>query len=406
MRARLVSEEELPPHLPVRHFRGSGSGGLNRGRRLAGNAHRHDRLVAALCVVALGARPFIHHLVRRCICHLRLQRGLRLHGLSGFGANNLLLTAQQVQRLEAGIEVHHHQEQQQDADEDGDAAWIDRPVLHDAGILPAAAVLGKKGGTICCFIRPQQRCTLRLRYTTTKGLDPTMKVLLIKDVYKLGRAGDVKKVADGYGRNFLLTQGLAVLATAGTVRTAEKIRAQAEIKRAALNTELKGLSDEIAALTLAFPVKAGETGKLYGSITTQDIATAVQEQTRYEVKRQQIDMQPIRTIGEFRGRVRLTVDLIPEVRILVHREGESAEAAAQAAAEAAALAETESRDAEKAVKARARMKAAESETAEGAPAEGAPPTEEKPQKAKPRKKKAESETAESTSAEEAAPSAK
>jgi large subunit ribosomal protein L9 len=233
-----------------------------------------------------------------------------------------------------------------------------------------------------------------------------MKVLLIKDVYKLGRAGDVKKVADGYGRNFLLTQGLAVLATAGTVRTAEKIRAQAEIKRAALNTELKGLSDEIAALTLAFPVKAGETGKLYGSITTQDIATAVQEQTRYEVKRQQIDMQPIRTIGEFRGRVRLTVDLIPEVRILVHREGESAEAAAQAAAEAAALAETESRDAEKAVKARARMKAAESETAEGAPAEGAPPTEEKPQKAKPRKKKAESETAESTSAEEAAPSAK
>jgi len=200
-----------------------------------------------------------------------------------------------------------------------------------------------------------------------------MKVLLIKDVYKLGRAGDVKKVADGYGRNFLLTQGLAVLATSGTIKTAEKIRAQAEIKRAALNSELKGLSDQIAALSLAFPVKAGETGKLYGSITTQDVATAIQEQTRYEVKRQQIDMQPIRMIGEFRAHVRLTVDLIPEVRILVHREGESPEAAAQAAAEAAARAEADAHAEEKAQKARARKKATESEgdTSEAAPAQEA-----------------------------------
>lgn len=186
-----------------------------------------------------------------------------------------------------------------------------------------------------------------------------MKVLLIRDVYKLGRAGDVKKVADGYGRNFLLTQGLAVLATTGTIKTAEKIRAQAEIKRAALNSELKGLSEQIAALSLAFPVKAGETGKLYGSITTQDVASAIQEQTRYEIKRQQIDMQPIRTIGEFRARVRLTVDLIPEVRILVHREGESPEAAAQAAAEAALLAEAAAQADEKAQRARARKKTAE-----------------------------------------------
>src|SRR5512139_395364 len=168
-----------------------------------------------------------------------------------------------------------------------------------------------------------------------------MKVLLIKDVYKLGRAGDVKKVADGYGRNFLLTQRLAVLATPGTLKTAEKIRAQAEIQRAAQNSELKGLAEQVNGLTLAFPVKAGETGKLYGSITTQDVATAIQEQTRYAVKRQQIDMQPIRNIGEFKARVRLTVDLIPEIKILVHREGESAESAAQAAAEAAALAQAE-----------------------------------------------------------------
>ena len=65
-----------------------------------------------------------------------------------------------------------------------------------------------------------------------------MKVLLIKDVYKLGRAGDVKRVADGYGRNFLLPQGMAVLATAGAMKTAERIRTKATEKRAILNDEM------------------------------------------------------------------------------------------------------------------------------------------------------------------------
>ncbi len=163
-----------------------------------------------------------------------------------------------------------------------------------------------------------------------------MKVLLIKDVYKLGRAGDVKKVADGYGRNFLLTQGLAVLATPGAMKQVEKIKAQAEVKRAEQNSELKELADHINGITLTFAAKAGETGKLYGSITTQDVATAIMEQTKYEVKRQQIDMQPIREIGDFKAHVRLTIDLIPEIKILVHREGELAEAEAAAEAEAPA----------------------------------------------------------------------
>lgn len=155
-----------------------------------------------------------------------------------------------------------------------------------------------------------------------------MKVLLIKDVYKLGRAGDVKKVADGFGRNFLLPQKLAVLATPGAMKTSEKIRSQGEVQRAKLNSELKDLSDHVNGVILTFAAKAGETGKLYGSITTQDVAAAIVEQTKYEVKRQQIDMQPIRELGEFKAHVRLTIDLVPEVKIIVHREGESAEAAA------------------------------------------------------------------------------
>jgi large subunit ribosomal protein L9 len=157
-----------------------------------------------------------------------------------------------------------------------------------------------------------------------------MKVMLIKDVYKLGRAGDVKKVADGYGRNFLVPQGLAVLATPGALKQVERIKAQAEIRRAEQNKELQGLADDIEGVVLTFAAKAGETGKLYGSITTQNVADALQEKTRYEVKRHQIDMQPIRNLGEFTANVRLTMDLVPEIKIIVHRDGEALEEAAPA----------------------------------------------------------------------------
>ena len=150
-----------------------------------------------------------------------------------------------------------------------------------------------------------------------------MKVLLIKDVYKLGRAGDIKKVADGYGRNFLLPQGLAVLATEGALKQVQKIKSQAEVRRNTQNNELKGVADLIKDVILIFPAKAGDTGKLYGSITTGDIAAALTEKIRFEVKRQQVDTQPIRSLGEFTAHVRLTMDLVPELKIIVHREGEA-----------------------------------------------------------------------------------
>ena len=179
-----------------------------------------------------------------------------------------------------------------------------------------------------------------------------MKVLLIKDVYKLGRAGDIKKVADGYGRNFLLPQGLAVLANEGALKQIQKIKSQAEIRRNAQNNELKGLADQIREVTLVFPAKAGETGKLYGSITPSDIASALTEKIRFEVKRQQIDTQPIRTLGEFTAHVRLTMDLVPEIKIIVHREGESLEAVTGMQQEAEKPAKAEKKE-EPAVEAKA-----------------------------------------------------
>jgi large subunit ribosomal protein L9 len=150
-----------------------------------------------------------------------------------------------------------------------------------------------------------------------------MKVLLLKDVHKLGRAGDIKKVANGYGRNYLIPQGLAMLATQGAIKQAEHIRVRANEQREVLNLEMGDLAEKIAGTSLEFPSKAGETDTLYGSITTQMIANALSEAVGTEIDRRIIDAQPIRSLGIHSVSVRLTVDTIPEVRVVVYREGES-----------------------------------------------------------------------------------
>ena len=158
-----------------------------------------------------------------------------------------------------------------------------------------------------------------------------MKVLLLKDVYKLGHAGDVKKVADGYGRNFLLPQGLAALATPGALKTVEMIRERAAIERAQLNEEMSGVAALLENLELQFFSKAGETGKLYGSITNQMVVDEINNRLGTSFTRHQIETDPIRTLGEHITTVRLTVDLNPKIKVFVNREGEAAKVAARKA---------------------------------------------------------------------------
>ena len=149
-----------------------------------------------------------------------------------------------------------------------------------------------------------------------------MKVLLLKDVYKLGRAGDIKKVANGYGRNFLIPQGFAIPATPNSIKMAESIGKKASERRAVLNNELKGVADLLQGLELRFPVKAGETGKLYGSVSAQMIIDKIKEIKDIEIVRHQLVMEPIRNLGEFDIPVNLTLDLVPEIKVIIHREGE------------------------------------------------------------------------------------
>ena len=154
-----------------------------------------------------------------------------------------------------------------------------------------------------------------------------MKVLLLKDVFKLGRAGEIKKVADGYGRNYLLPQGLAALATPGMLKQADRIREKATEERARLNQELSSVAEVLETLELIFPVKAGEMGRLYGSVTTGMIADAIKDKSELVVDRRQIDSQPIKSIGVHEVDIRLTVDLVPQVKVVVHREDEPPESA-------------------------------------------------------------------------------
>jgi large subunit ribosomal protein L9 len=162
-----------------------------------------------------------------------------------------------------------------------------------------------------------------------------MKVLLLKDVYKLGRAGDVKKVADGYGRNFLIPQKLAMLATSGAVKQAEKIRQAALAERTRLNQEMGSVAEKLQAVTLTFTARAGETGRLYGSITSGDISAAIERETGIHIDRRHIAHQPLRELGTQKVAIRLTVDLIPEIIVVVKGEGEEESAAGSSPAPAA-----------------------------------------------------------------------
>ncbi|MFN2304969.1 MAG: 50S ribosomal protein L9 [Anaerolineales bacterium] len=150
-----------------------------------------------------------------------------------------------------------------------------------------------------------------------------MKVLLIKDVYKLGRAGEVKKVAAGYGRNYLIPNGFAIPATSGSMQQAERIKVKATELRAALNEELSDIAEVLSGKTLNYAVKAGETGHLYGSVSSEDIVAEIEAKFEIELEKRQVETEPIRQLGTYTVPVHLTMDLVPEITVIVHREGEA-----------------------------------------------------------------------------------
>ena len=154
-----------------------------------------------------------------------------------------------------------------------------------------------------------------------------MRVLLLRDHDKLGKAGDIKNVADGYARNFLLPRGLAVLATAGALKQAETIRRSEEKRRARLFAEAQAVANQLTGTTLIFHALASEAGKLYGSITAGDIAEAVQREKGIELDKRRIELrEPLRSLGTHTVSVRLAAELVPLLTVIIEPQTEAAAA--------------------------------------------------------------------------------
>jgi large subunit ribosomal protein L9 len=161
-----------------------------------------------------------------------------------------------------------------------------------------------------------------------------MKVLLKRDVTKLGKAGVVKNVADGYGRNYLIPQGLAALATPGALKQAETLARAEQKRQAALASEASSLAEQLAQISVSFKMRAGEAGKLYGSVTSQNIVDEVKRVSGLDVDRRKVELrEPIRALGAHKVAVRLASELAPEITVNVVREDTSyGEAVATSAA--------------------------------------------------------------------------
>jgi len=148
-----------------------------------------------------------------------------------------------------------------------------------------------------------------------------VRVLLMKDVDNLGRAGDVKEVADGYGRNFLLRRKLAVAAGKGAEAEATRLR-DATVKREMKDrNEAQAVADEIDNKTVVVRLKVGAEEKAFGSITNQDVAAALKAQHRVEIDRHKIDMkEPIRALGEHQVSLKLHRDVSAHVNVIVTQD--------------------------------------------------------------------------------------
>jgi len=145
-----------------------------------------------------------------------------------------------------------------------------------------------------------------------------MKVVLQEDVKGLGAAGDVKDVADGYARNYLIPRRLAAPATAGALKNVEAQRAAAAKRQAQLDAEARALADRLAGMTLTLKARVGSQDRLYGSITSADIATALGRELGGTFDRRKLVLEePIRELGTHTVPVHLARDVSTTVTVNV-----------------------------------------------------------------------------------------
>ncbi|HSM85470.1 MAG TPA: 50S ribosomal protein L9 [Candidatus Limnocylindrales bacterium] len=147
-----------------------------------------------------------------------------------------------------------------------------------------------------------------------------MEVILKEDVPKLGHRGDVVKVAEGYGRNYLLPRKLAIEATHANKAVIEQMKQSAVRRSAVEKADSEALARQLDAVSLSFQRKAGEKDHLFGSVTSSDIAEALEHQG-FNIDRRKIQLnEPLKSIGEFEVPIRLHRDVTSKIKVTVEKE--------------------------------------------------------------------------------------
>ena len=145
-----------------------------------------------------------------------------------------------------------------------------------------------------------------------------MKLILTQEVTGLGTPGDVVEVKDGYGRNYLVPRGLAVIWTKGGEKQVASIRKARQAREIASLEEAQRVRDSLQAKPVRLPVKAGASGRLFGAVTPADVATAIAAAGGTQVDRRKVELpQPIKNVGDYTVHVRLHPDVQAQVAIAV-----------------------------------------------------------------------------------------
>lgn len=153
-----------------------------------------------------------------------------------------------------------------------------------------------------------------------------MKVILTQDVKGLGRAGEVVEVADGYGRNYLVPKGLAVAATGGTIKAVEHQQALVRRKLEKERAEAESLAARLQGASVVVRARAGESGRLFGSVTAADVAEALAQQLGARVDRRRVELEgPIKSLGTYPVTLRLAPGISVQVQVVVEADQDGAE---------------------------------------------------------------------------------
>ncbi|UCF82989.1 MAG: 50S ribosomal protein L9 [Desulfobacteraceae bacterium] len=147
-----------------------------------------------------------------------------------------------------------------------------------------------------------------------------MKIILRQDVDELGLEGDIINVANGYGRNYLIPKGIALEATPQNKKALELQRKKIEVRRVKARGEAEKLKQKVEEIVITLSQKAGEEGKLYGSVTSMDIASDLEKKGIVIDRRKILLEKPIKTLGEFEVPVKIYPEVIADIKVVVAPE--------------------------------------------------------------------------------------